>query len=313
MNRNSFNYNCETAKRHGGFTLIELLVVIAIIAILAAMLLPALAAAKRKSQQAVCTSNLKQFALTDVMYAGDYGGVCMQPSTSDTTPYGVKGQWMGCLMDYYSKATNMMTCPAARDAFTAAQASANGVQNFGSPGGIAGASDKAYSIALTVNSPVGWTISSSYAVNAWFYVSPTSDAGAVAGAYGATAAGWMFSKESSVQKSSQTPLFTEGCWQDACPGENDFPAANLWLGANPVNKGKQEMGRVTIQRHVVNASAAERNHTASWSSSPPKGAVNAALFDGHVELSKLPNLYNYYWHRNWGQLVNAAPGSPQAY
>ena len=57
------------------FTLVELLIVIGVISILAALLLPALAAAKDSAYTAICQSNLKQLGLWAMMYANDWDGV----------------------------------------------------------------------------------------------------------------------------------------------------------------------------------------------------------------------------------------------
>src|SRR5262245_56987555 len=70
---NTLNNSSSIPKNQkgAGFTLIELLVVIAIIAILAALLLPALAAAKDKARRTTCLSQEKQLALAMHMYASD--------------------------------------------------------------------------------------------------------------------------------------------------------------------------------------------------------------------------------------------------
>jgi len=60
-------------QRPPAFTLIELLVVIAIIAVLAAILLPALAAAKERSRRAFCMNNVHQIEIATVAYASDFG------------------------------------------------------------------------------------------------------------------------------------------------------------------------------------------------------------------------------------------------
>jgi len=70
-------------------------VVIAIIAILAAMLLPALASAKKKAGQIACLSNQKQLALGLIMYADEFGDVMPSDATRDNAPiYGSPDQWL---------------------------------------------------------------------------------------------------------------------------------------------------------------------------------------------------------------------------
>ena len=78
-------------KKH--FTLIELLVVIAIIAILAAMLLPALSAARTRAKNISCVNQMKQLGTYLHIYCNDNNSYTPAPENGSTYIAGNDATW----------------------------------------------------------------------------------------------------------------------------------------------------------------------------------------------------------------------------
>lgn len=251
------------------FTLIELLVVIAIIANLAAMLLPALASPKLNAQQTQCISNLRQLQLASRMYYDD-NGTFIGPISNN--PDDSQGDWMGTMLTYYGKSTNLIICPSAPDM---------GIKpaNAVNPPGL---SDRAWH--WTLSTPI---YASSYGYNKWL------ENGQI---YGQDPRN--FNRESEVSRPAQTPVFMDCAWINLYPDISDTPATSLYDPIDNPGTGTSGLTRVCIARHGSRSAGAAPKKLAFGATTLP-GLIVSSFYDGHDEPVRLQELWTYYWSLPW--------------
>jgi prepilin-type processing-associated H-X9-DG protein len=242
-------------------------VVIAIIAILAAILLPVLEAAKRRAQETQCRNNVKQLAISAGMYLSQDGPIGY-PSLHSV--------WIPAVMGNLSWQRNTMLCP------TAATPAGS------SPGHwVSGSAINAWSwySSATVQT------NGSYAINGWLY----STAVNTEFGWGSDALTNYFQSESAIRYPSTTPIFADGVWPDMWPMPTDEPISDLFQ-LNPTANESGGMSVATIVRHGLAPSSSYNDVDIR---TPLPGKVNVGLADGHVEISRLDNLWFYKWNANY--------------
>ncbi len=262
-------------RKPRGFTLIELLVVIAIIAILAAMLLPALARAKRKARAAHCISNLKQWGISWYLYTDDYNGSF---STGNDVTW-ERGEWAYVLLQYYKKKPYLLHCAEA----TMWRNDGAGGQELrvpvdASPSVAHGGPTTSFKFPNATLDPErppsapNRPLTASYGINCWLYNPPAG-----ADTQNRNPA-FHWRRISAIGYPTETPMMADSMWRGGGPdltgNKDNQPAFNgEWSGSG------HEFKHFMMHRHG-------------------KG-IQLVFADGSARQRRARDLWRLKWHTTW--------------
>lgn len=299
---------CRRISPVRAFTLIELLVVITIIGILAAVLLPVLSKAKEAARSTQCRSNLRQINLGYTLAIDDDGGLLgwsgyPGPGYEYGYPYGYESSSSDWFARTWGVASQGWICPDAPQMPT----NTSSQMMWAGPGpGFAGSVNSAWQVdsfydwwwwgGRAGQFPYQTNRAGSYAGNSflarwgWWW-------GGVPTPFGPGGNPWVWTKESQIQHTDNTPVFADAvsfwsCW----PAEYNWPAVDLQTGGGPAGGGLWGMNILTIPRHGSHPSHVTTNQPAT---ARLPGSIDVSFYDGHVQAVPLEGLWQLEWHQNW--------------